>query len=101
MKTTLDVSSFLEAERKSRKIPKNRLQKETGLSVNTVRGIFDGAHDPRLTTLMAVCDRLGLEMVIAPKEIADSLQQNHKATRTSVDSVVTAALKRTRDRRLK
>lgn len=74
MKTLFDMASQLEAERRRLNIDYQALAERTGLTPLSVRGVLQGRTAPRITTLMAIADQLGLEVLLLPKVVASGLQ---------------------------
>ncbi len=54
-------------------VTQGQLSEQAGLSRRTLSSILSGTADFRVTTLMAILDRLGLELVVLPKEAASGL----------------------------
>ena len=50
------------------------LAERTGLTPLSVRNVLQGRSAPRITTLMALADPLGLEVLLLPKVVASGLQ---------------------------
>src|SRR3982751_5025286 len=74
MKTLFDMASQLEAERRRLNIDYQALAERTGLTPLSVRSVLQGRTAPRITTLMAIADQLGLEVLLLPKVVASGLQ---------------------------
>ena len=74
MKTLSDMASRLEGERQRLALDYLALAEKTGLTVLSVRSILQGRTAPRITTLMAIADPLGLEVLLLPKVVAAGLQ---------------------------
>lgn len=73
MQTLGEFSQALTEAQKARKLTINELARDTGLSRLAVRQILAGDAAPRLTNAMALASELGLELVLVPKEAAQSL----------------------------
>lgn len=67
------------------------LRSAAGISRQTLTHVLSGKADYKLTTLMAVADRLGLELVLLPKGAAGGVQAEAAST-PAVKSRVQAAL---------
>src|SRR5690554_4318888 len=67
---------------------------ETGLSRRTLTGVLSGTQDYKVTTLLAVADSLGLDLVLLPKEAARGMGAREQSTEPRVVSAVDAALSR-------
>ena len=89
MKTHQAIASLLKQTMKHQKMPQVRLGREAGLSPRTLQLILSGEHDFKLRSLFAIADRLGLEMVLVPKEAAAAAEGGSEtvaATSYSSDS---------------
>ena len=56
------------------------LSQAAGLTRRTLAQVLSGRHDFKLTTLLALLDKLGLEVVIVPKGAAAGLAAEPAAT---------------------
>lgn len=74
MKTLSEVSERLEDERRRLMLDYQALAERTGLTPLSVRNVLQGRSAPRITTLMALADQLGLEVLLLPKVVASGLQ---------------------------
>jgi transcriptional regulator with XRE-family HTH domain len=74
MKTLSEISAHLEGERQRLMLDYQALAERTGLTPLSVRNILQGRTAPRITTLMAIADQLGLEVLLLPKLVAAGLQ---------------------------
>lgn len=75
MQKTAEISHRLETERKRLGIKYAELAQSTGLSVLAVRQALQGTVAMRVSSLVALSDQLGLEVILVPKLVAQSLQQ--------------------------
>jgi transcriptional regulator with XRE-family HTH domain len=92
MRSLRDIALVLESQFVRGVLGKLQLAKEAGITYRTLQHVFSGTQDYKVTTLMAVADRLGLELVLVPKEAARGLVQDHLAQ--EVQTRVQAALDR-------
>lgn len=92
MRTLQQIAEALLGQLKRNQMTKEALRREVGVSRQTVTNVFSGRQDYRLTTLLAVCDRLGLDLVLIPRELGESATD--KPSTPVVKSVVQAALDR-------
>jgi len=76
MKTLLEVAALLEDERHRLMLDYQALAERTGLTPLSVRNVLQGRTAPRITTLMAIADQLGLEVLLLPKVVAAGLQSH-------------------------
>jgi len=74
MKTLSEMAILLEAERQRLVLDYQALAERTGLTPLAVRNVLQGRSAPRITTLMAIADQLGLEVLLLPKVVATGLQ---------------------------
>ena len=74
MKTLSEIATRLEDERRRLMLDYQALAERTGLTPLSVRGVLQGRTAPRITTLMAIADQLGLEVLLLPKVVATGLQ---------------------------
>lgn len=73
MASLFDLAETLGAHIKRLGMTKQSLKAAAGLSNQTVVNVFDGRKDYKVSTLLAVADRLGLELVLVPKAAARAL----------------------------
>ena len=73
MNSTRQIAEALKAAQKARRKTHLKIAEETGLSPLGVSNLLHGRTAARLTTLIAVADSLGLEVVLLPKGMAASL----------------------------
>lgn len=92
MRNLAQISELLRAQLKSRGMTQESLRREVGVSRQTLTNVLSGNQDYKLTTLLAVCDRLGLELALVPKGFGDSI--GSAPTAPLVKSVVQVALER-------
>ncbi|WP_411877652.1 helix-turn-helix domain-containing protein [Polaromonas sp. YR568] len=88
MKTLSAIANQLEDERRRLMLDYQALAQRTGLTPLSVRNILQGRTAPRVTTLMAIADQLGLELLLLPKVVATGLQAH------SVEEAAPPALSR-------
>ena len=74
MKTLSEVATRLEDERQRLALDYQAVAERTGLTPLSVRSVLQGRTAPRITTLMAIADQLGLEVMLLPKVLAAGLQ---------------------------
>jgi len=70
MKTLSEIASVLEQSRRSLKLSYEDLARSAGLTPLATRRALQAGTAPRVTTLMALADRLGLELMVVPKAVA-------------------------------
>ena len=74
MKTLSEVAASLESQRRRLGLDYQAVAESTGLTPLSVRSVLQGKTAPRVTTLMAIADQLGLEVLLLPKVVAAGLQ---------------------------
>lgn len=87
MRTLSEFATTLNEAKKARKLTANALAERTGLTAQAVRQILSGESAPRLTNAMALAAELGLELVLLPKDAAQSLAAPPQTQRTVVSDV--------------
>lgn len=87
MRTLSEFAVALSDAKKARKLTANALAQRTGLTPQAVRQILAGESAPRLTNAMALASELGLELVLLPKDAAQSLAAPQHAQRTVMSDV--------------
>ncbi len=70
MKTIAELSQSLRAALKRSGMTQEALRQAAGLSRQTAVNVFKGSEDFKLSTLLAVADKLGLELVLLPRQAA-------------------------------
>jgi transcriptional regulator with XRE-family HTH domain len=90
MRTLQQIADTLQSQLKRRSLTQEGLRRETGISKQTLTNVLSGSHDYKATTLLAVCDRLGLDLLLVPKELGGAVQE--RPSTPVVKSVVDAAL---------
>lgn len=84
------IAENLRSRIKSTGITQAALRDAVGISRQTMANVLAGDKDYKLTTLLAVVDRLGLKIVIVPKAAASGLTE--ESTAPIVKTKVQAAL---------
>lgn len=93
MKNHAEIAQVLRNSIAHRKIPQAQLRDEAGVSQRTLTNVLSGHEDFKVSTLFALADRLGLEMVLVPKEAATAVSAG-AVTQPVVKSRVQEALER-------
>ena len=75
MKTLSDIASVLRRRMKTTAVTQREICAAAGLARRTLTAVLSGEADYRVTTLMAVLDRLGYELVFVPKGAAAGLTE--------------------------
>lgn len=95
MKSIVEVSNALKQALQRKGTTQEELRKQAGVSQRTLTNVLSGQEDYRLSTLLALADRVGLELVLVPKGAAAVVQAGETVP-LRVLSRVTAALGKTR-----
>lgn len=90
MKSIAEVSEALRARQKALQLTQERLRQAAGVSRQTMTHVLGGQQDFKLSTLLSVADRLGLEMVLLPREAAAGLRASadEPVVMTAVDEAL-------------
>lgn len=91
MKALSEISVVLRNRIEQLDKGKMALCEEAGITARTLRHVLSGSEDFRLSTLLALTDRLGLELLIVPREAAEAVQIQPAAV-AQVKTGVQAAL---------
>lgn len=83
MRSLPDIATLLRTRMKALSLTQSELGARTGLSRRTVTSMLSGEDDYKVTTLLAVLDRLGYELAIVPKGAAAGLAQDGAFTPTA------------------
>lgn len=67
MKTLREISNALRRALKACGQTQAQLQEAAGITQRTLTNVLSGEQDFKVTTLLAVADRLGLELMLVPK----------------------------------
>ncbi len=67
MRSLADIAMRLRAAIKARGVRQAQLREQAGVSQRTLTNVLSGTTDFKVSTLIAVADRLGLELVLVPK----------------------------------
>jgi len=86
------VSQELRSALKQAGLKQQELREAAGVSRQTLANVLSGREDFKLSTLLSLADKLGLELLLLPKEAARGLQS--APSRPVVESVVDLARKR-------
>lgn len=97
MKTHAEIAQSLRDAAVKRRLPQARLKEQAGISQRTLTKVLSGREDFKVSTLLALADRLGLELVLVPREAARAVGAG-TVTEPVVKSRVKLALERTETR---
>lgn len=93
MKNISEISSALRTRTHQQGLSNKTLAEQAGTTPQTLWHVMSGTHDFKVSTLLALADRLGLELVLVPKEAAPGLEGNRPGA-PAVKTKVQAALER-------
>ena len=87
MNSAAELGAALRDARKSKGLTAQQLSEATGLSRVTLRELETGLGNSRLSTLLAVCDALGLDLLTAPRQVA-ALRVDEPARPTELSTLL-------------
>jgi transcriptional regulator with XRE-family HTH domain len=93
MKALRDIAGALRARTAAQRLTQAQLRESAGIAQRTLTNVLSGREDFKVSTLLALCDRLGLEMVLVPTEAAKALEAG-QPTQPTVTTRVAAALQK-------
>lgn len=79
MKTLREISSTLRSTLKARRQTQAQLREAAGITQRTLTNVLSGEQDFKVTTLLAVADRLGLELLLVPKAAVRGLAASQES----------------------
>lgn len=91
MKTLQNLAATLRHRIARFDLTQEALSAEAGISRQTLSKVLSGRADLKVTTLFALADRLGLEVMLVPREIAPGMAPAD-ASHPRIKSVVDMAL---------
>lgn len=95
MKTHMEIAQLFRAALAHRNVSQATLREEAGISQRTLTNVLSGNEDFKVSTLLALADRLGLELLLVPKDAAQVVAAG-TVTQPVVQSRVQGALARVR-----
>ena len=63
-----EIGKFIKTRRQSLKIKQQELADLAGVNINTIVSTERGMGNPKIETLLAICDVLGLQTIIKLKD---------------------------------
>ena len=94
MRNLVDIAILMRDAMKRQKVTQQDLRERAGIARGTLTGVLSGESDYKVTTLMAVLDRLGYEMVIVPKAAARAVPTQWEPTEPVVKTKVQIAIEK-------
>ena len=73
MKNIIEISDVLRGQARQIGVTSKVLAEQTGTSTQTLWKVMKGSHDFKVSTLLALADRLDLELVLLQKAAAPGL----------------------------
>ena len=73
MQSRTQIAACLRQQLKPASVSQRELGADAGLARRTLTGVLSGQADYKVTTLIAVLDRLGYELAFVPKQAAAGL----------------------------
>jgi transcriptional regulator with XRE-family HTH domain len=73
MKSLPEIATFLRERAKTLGLTREELGVRAGVTRKTLWNVLSGSSDYKVTTLLAILDRLGYELAIVPKGAAAGL----------------------------
>ncbi len=70
MKSIREVSEALATQKRQLRLTQLEHREQAGIASRTTQQVLSGTHDFKLSTLLAVADRVGLELLLVPKDAA-------------------------------
>lgn len=93
MKSIVDLSAELRKVMRQNSVTQETVRDAAGISRQTMVNVLKGTEDFKVSTLLAVADRLGLELLLVPKGAARGLQPS-TATAPVVETMIDQVRKR-------
>jgi transcriptional regulator with XRE-family HTH domain len=93
-----ELARVLGDKMKAAGLTQQALRAAAGVSRQTLTNVLTAKRDTKLSTVFALADRLGLEVILVPKEVAPALGLTGESTVPVVRTRVKASLERLRIR---
>lgn len=74
MTTLPEIANILRARLQQQGHTQAQLRESAGISQRTLTNVFSGEQDFKVSTLLALADRLGLELLLVPKGAAAAVE---------------------------
>lgn len=92
MTTLFDLGEQMRAQRKAKRMFKTALAVASGVHRNTVYQLESGTGNVELNTLLALCNQLGLDICLIPKEVSAVATADTVRTSSSMSRMLTRRL---------
>ncbi|CAN7645233.1 helix-turn-helix transcriptional regulator [Pseudoduganella sp. LjRoot289] len=76
MKTHSEISAALRTAMNRRGMSQAVLREEAGIAQRTLTNVLSGQEDFKVSTLFALADRLGLELLLVPKDAVKAVSSS-------------------------
>lgn len=90
MRSAATLGTALRAARKRKGLTAQQLSERTGLSRVTLRELETGLGNSRLSTVLAVCDALDLDLSVVPRQVAGLVSADETPRPTELSSLLDA-----------
>lgn len=74
MTTLPEIARLFRSRLKEQGQTQAELREAAGVAQRTLTNVLSGEHDFKVSTLLALADRLGLELMLVPKGVAVAVQ---------------------------
>lgn len=95
MRTLQEISDALRASAQRQAMKQSDIKTRAGISQRTLTNVLSGTEDYKVSTLLALADRLDLELMLVPRAAAAAMEAG-STSEPRVKSRVAAALERVR-----
>jgi transcriptional regulator with XRE-family HTH domain len=80
MNSVGDLSGVVRASLEASTLTQAQLREQAGVSQRTLTNVLSGREDFKLSTLLAVADRLGLDVVLVPRAASAAVDAGAQTT---------------------
>lgn len=88
MATLLSIGTDIRAIRNAKKLSADAVAAQSGIHANTLRAFETGRGNIELNKLLSICDSLGLDILVIPKEIAGMRAEDGKTSSTELFDLI-------------
>ncbi len=88
MTSLKSLADSLDAQARAQGKTRRALKQEAGIATQTLVNIMNGKEDYRMSSFLAVADRLGLEVVLLPRQLAVPLAAQESGVRTAMQRLL-------------
>ena len=94
-----DIADLLRERLRQQGQTQAQLRQSAGITQRTLTNVLSGEQDFKVSTLLAVADRLGLELMLVPKGAAVALDPAGGVAKPKIPTRIEAARQRLRESR--